>query len=75
MNVFGQLRSLVYLRRAARALESIADSQCELVRIERERTPGYKPPRPTVFDVASVADFNKRYRTEHPELEDADAPV
>jgi hypothetical protein len=60
------MRAIIWLKRCATSLASIADSQRSLVAIERERTPATRPIKKTEFTVASVAEWNKHYDEEHP---------
>lgn len=71
MNLFGELRSLAYLKRISISLERIADAV--------EAQTGYKPknkrksePKAEVYK-PTVSDWNQRYREEHPALDHLDA--
>jgi len=62
-------RAVVILKRLTLAAESLADSQRQLVAIERQRTPAPRDIRKAEISVASVEDWNKRWTEEHPTLE------
>lgn len=69
MSVLDGLRTLVFLRRIARAGERIADSLDELRAIERQRwqrearVPG-RPPRMTEIQSLDIDEVNERWRKE-----------
>lgn len=73
------LRALVYLRRAARALESIAESQATLARAAADPLAPRPSPRKTVMsrmDPALVMEREKQRRRERGEaVDDAGVPA
>ena len=64
------MRAAVWLKRCAISLASIADSQRQLVEIERELHPASRPIKKAEISVASVAEWNKSYADEHPVYEE-----
>ena len=69
MTSFAILRLVAWVKRLVLAAESLADSQRQLVAIERQRTPAPRDIRKAEISVASVEDWNKRWTEEHPTLE------
>jgi hypothetical protein len=77
MSLWNGLRFLVFLRRIARSVERIADSQAELVEIERERHDREivkKRPRATEFGSFDVEESNARWRKEQEAREYGQVP-
>ena len=74
MTLFGNLRILVMLRRIARALESLSESQRELASAARNRrlateTRRARKPGKTEFAPMDLKAAEDRYKAMHPELE------
>jgi hypothetical protein len=74
MNLFGNLRVLVMLRRIARALESLAESQRELAEAARNRRLASEARRarkakPTEIGAMDIKAAEERFKAMHPELE------
>jgi len=68
MNIFSQLRIVVLLRRAVRALESLAESQSTLAKYIlsretrlRERRERRRAPRPTSFETMDTQAIEDAY--------------
>jgi hypothetical protein len=66
------LRLLAWIKRGAKALERIADTEEHLCRIEAKRFefdfPAAREPKRAVISVSSTNDFNQGYLEQHPEL-------
>jgi len=66
------IRAVVLLKRCAKALESIADTQAKLLTVERERTPAIRPVRHAEFSLASPSEWDKQYLIDHPPPEETE---
>jgi hypothetical protein len=67
------LRAVVWLKRCALSLESIADSQRAMIALGRELHPASRPIKKAEIAVASVTEWNRTYAEEHPSSIDGES--